>query len=671
LLRTQPTPIAHSNRPDAAHAPTRAAPRSRHAGNAQSSVSLFLMLMQETMDREEGTRPSSVRTAAQPPAPADLLPRGARKPDCPPALEVGHTGRARPFSRPAIPDKNAPSAEAPRPRTVQQPQRTVAEPDPEAVSRARVLCPSPPPPEPEARLERLSPASEYNEKTSCETDRPSPARPQPGAWNPLFAVPSASYQVLPAGPAEISPPGRPSRQAAPPTPRGDAPRRVATMPCANDGDDRAAFASPHAGDPSFEPTPPARPTAPESLVDAGQDNREQRFLPSKANVRRGHKPEVEAPPAEVLDASTPMPVFSPLPVPSPAGDAARHRPEDGRPYAAAPGIWQRPEAPGTAPSPPRTTSRGGSTHQETPRASDVEIPPAADARLLDAARLPLEREPPRVGADAANTAQRSSAHAVGTDRPVAGAGQAVGPVAAVVTMSPGRMAEHPVRGGTEPDGNIPPMRPMPGDARPGERHTAQPAHSEGRVASTGQPSRTRRDHEADDLLAHVVPVVGRAVEAWVATQTSAPPGWRSDAIRLTSGFEPSLAFEGAFGETIRIVRDGVVEGRIGQDGAGTVRVTAEQADHGLRIVVHLDDRWMAAELEAQRPKLMQALQARGLSVAGVQIVGGPVRGTGFAARRSGPLDSPEDDMSDRVEGRTEAESEQDEHHSAERLSFRA
>jgi hypothetical protein len=102
-----------------------------------------------------------------------------------------------------------------------------------------------------------------------------------------------------------------------------------------------------------------------------------------------------------------------------------------------------------------------------------------------------------------------------------------------------------------------------------------------------------------------------------------------------------------------------------------VRVTAEQADNGLRIVVRLDDRSLAAALEAQRPKLLQALQARGLSVAGVQIVGGPVRGTGFAARRSGPLESPDGDVSDRVEAQTEAESEQNEDHTAERWSFRA
>jgi len=173
------------------------------------------------------------------------------------------------------------------------------------------------------------------------------------------------------------------------------------------------------------------------------------------------------------------------------------------------------------------------------------------------------------------------------------------------------------------------------------------------------------------VLERVVPIVDRAVEAWIATQTSAPPDWRSDAIGLTSGSDPSQTFQGAFGQTIRVVRDGVVEGRIGQDGAVAVRVTAEQADNGLRIVVRLDDRSLAAELEAQRPKLLQALQARGLSVAGVQIVGGPVRGTGFAARRSGPLESPDDDVSDRVEAQTEAESEQNEDHTAERWSFRA
>ncbi len=615
--------------------------------------------------------PSAVRTAADRLDPAHALPRRSHHPDCTAAPEVEQAGGIRPFARPELPAPNATSAEAPPRRTVQQTPSTVAEPAPQSTSHACVLGPSTHPPASPMRPVDLASSSEHIETRTCDAHRPSSARPRPRASNPRFTVPSALGQPLLAGPLENLPPSPPSHEPAPPPPSCDAsPRRVATPPCTTDIDSRAAFKSTPAGEPFVEPTPPAPPGALRPHADASQDHRGQQTLSAAASARRAHEPEVETRPV-VLDISTHVPVFSTIPLHGPAGDAARHQPDDGRPYAAAPGIWQRPEAPGTAPSPPRTTSPGGSTHQETPRTSDVEIPRAADARSPDAARLPLGREPPRVGADAANTARRSSAHAVGTDRPVAGAGQAVGPVAAVGTMSPGRMAEHPVRGGAEPDGNISPMRPMPGDAHPGERHTVQPAHSEGRVASTGQPSPTRRDHEAHDLLAHVVPVVGRAVEVWVATQTSAPPDWRSDAIRLTSGAEPSLAFEGAFGETIRIVRDGVVEGRIGQDGAGTVRVTAEQADNGLRIVVHLDDRWMAAELEAQRPKLMQALQARGLSVAGVQIVGGPVRGTGFAARRSGPLDSPEDDMSDRVEGRTEAESEQDEHHSAERLSFRA
>jgi hypothetical protein len=484
---------------------------------------------------------------------------------------------------------------------VQQLQRTVADPDPEAVSRARVLCPSPRPPEPDVRLENLVPASGHNEKPPREADRPSPAKLRPRALNPLFAVPSAFNQLLPADPAEISPPAPPSRQPAPPTPHGDAPRRVAT----------------------------------------------------------------------VLDAWTRMPVFSPLPVPIAAGGAVPHRPDDGRPYATAPDAWQRPEAPGAAPSPQRTASADGSAHPQTPRASDAEVPSAGGMPSPDATRTPSKYAAPGVGVEAPDTSSQSSACAVATDRPAAGAQQAGGSAAAVVTVSTGRMADNPAPGGREPSANIPPVRPTPGAARPGERHMAQPARSEDRTASTGQASPNRRDHEATPLVERVVPIVDRAVEGWIATQTSAPPDWRSDAIRLTSGSDPSQTFQGAFGQTIRVVRDGVVEGRIGQDGAVAVRVTAEQADNGLRIVVRLDDRSLAAELEAQRPKLLQALQARGLSVAGVQIVGGPVRGTGFAARRFGPLESPDDDVSDRVEAQTEAESEQDEDHTAERWSFRA
>jgi len=116
-----------------------------------------------------------------------------------------------------------------------------------------------------------------------------------------------------------------------------------------------------------------------------------------------------------------------------------------------------------------------------------------------------------------------------------------------------------------------------------------------------------------------------------------------------------------------VTRDGVVEAQMHDDTLGALRVSAEQGEGGVSIVIRLDNAVAAGSMEAQRSQLVQALALRGIPVTGVSIVTGAVRGTGIAAKKGQHPDSAADAAS---EGAADSP-DQEPSHGADRLNVRA